>query len=63
MAKLGLYDMFDHAMAEELGVPVEEYVKKIESIPLEDCRFIIEGLMEENEERKNQSKIKFKEIK
>ncbi len=36
-----MYDMFDEAIAQELGVSKEEYIEKIESCSIELCDQII----------------------
>lgn len=48
----GLYDLIDEAMANELGVDVETYVRVIEErCTLEEADFIIENIWQEEGNR------------
>lgn len=46
-----LYDLMDIAIAEQLGVSVEEYIKKIEMVDEDLMSEIIFGLLEGDEEK------------
>jgi hypothetical protein len=56
----GLYDMMDYAVANELGVDVETYIKIIDGKCTEDeATFIIMTIMEEDIENLNNAKETF----
>ncbi len=52
--KLGLFDLLDSAIAEELGVDTKTYIKVIESesVSDEEQEYIIEGILSNNSEQK-----------
>ena len=56
----GLFDMMDHAIANELGVDVETYVKIIDGkCTEEEANFIILTIMEEDQENLEKAKEMF----
>ena len=56
----GLWDMMDHAIANELGVDLETYVKIIDHKCTEDeANFIILTIMEEDQENLEKAKETF----
>lgn len=56
----GLWDMMDHAIAGELGVDVETYIKIIDSkCTEEEANFIIMTILEEDEENLEKAKQMF----
>ena len=56
----GLWDMMDHAIANELGVDVETYVKIIDGkCTEEEANFIILTIMEEDQENLEKAKEMF----
>lgn len=56
----GLWDMMDHAIANELGVDVETYVKVIDGKCTEDeANFIILTIMEEDQDNLEKAKEMF----
>lgn len=59
--KLGLFDLFDQMVAEELGVDVETYIKVIESdsVSDEEQKEIIMGMVGDNAEAFQKSKELF----
>ncbi len=59
--KLGLFDLFDSAIAEQLGVDVKTYIEVIESenISDEEQQQIIMGVLEGNEEEIQKAKELF----
>lgn len=59
--KLGLFDLFDQMVAEELGVDVETYIKVIESdnVSDEEQKEIIMGMVGDNVEAFQKSKELF----
>ena len=60
MKKLGLWDMMDHAIAGELGVDVETYIKIIDTkCTEEEARFIILTIMEEDQDNLEKAKEMF----
>ena len=58
--KLGLFDLFDQAIAGELGVDVKTYIKVIEDENTTDAEqtIIIEGILSDDVE----TKVKAKEL-
>ena len=62
MEQISLWDMFDHAMAEQLGVDVQTYVDTIDKFNDEDMGYIIETMLKEDstEEDKQKAKELFK---
>ena len=62
MEQISLWDMFDHAMAEQLGVDVQTYVDTIDKFNDEDMGYIIETILKEDstEEDKQKAKELFK---
>lgn len=47
MKAVGLYDLFDSAMANEMGVSIEEWIEVIENrCTLDEADFIISSLFE-----------------
>ena len=62
MEQISLWDMFDHAMAEQLGVDVQTYVDTIDKFNDEDMEYIIETMLNEDsiEEDKQKAKELFK---
>lgn len=46
MEQLFLWDMFDQAIAEQLGVSVEQYIDSIDEFNDEDMEYIIFTLMD-----------------
>ena len=46
MEQLFLWDMFDQAIAEQLGVSVEQYINSIDEFNDEDMEYIIFTLMD-----------------
>jgi hypothetical protein len=59
--KLGLFDLFDQMVAEELGVDVETYIKVIESdnVSDEEQKEIIMGMVGDDVEAFQKSKELF----
>jgi hypothetical protein len=59
--KLGLFDLFDQMVAEELGVDVETYIKTIESDNVSDAeqKEIIMGMLGDDVETFQKSKELF----
>ena len=59
--KLGLFDLFDQMVAEELGVDVETYIKTIESdnVSDEEQKEIIMGVLGDDVEAFQKSKELF----
>ncbi len=58
--KLGLFDLMDQAIAEELGVDVKTYIKVIETKTSdEDTDFIIMSILEGDESKKERAKELF----
>ena len=56
----GLWDMMDHAIANELGVDVETYIKIIDGkCTEEEANFIILTIMEEDEDNLEKAKEMF----
>ena len=56
----GLFDLMDHAIAGELGVDVETYIKIIDiKCTEEETRFIILTIMEEDEDNLEKEKEMF----
>ena len=56
----GLWDMMDHAIAGELGVDVETYIKIIDTeCTEEEARFIILTIMEEDQDNLEKAKEMF----
>ena len=56
----GLWDMMDHAIANELGVDVETYVKIIDGkCTEEEANFIILTIMEEDQDNLEKAKETF----
>ena len=60
--KLGLFDLFDGAIAESLGVDVETYIRIIEdeNTTDEEQEIIIMGILSNNEEEKEKALELFK---
>lgn len=57
MAGLGLWDMMDHAIANELGVDVETYIKIIDTkCTEEEANFIILTILEEDQNNLEKAK-------
>jgi len=57
---IGLWDMMDMAMAEELGVDVETYIKIIDiKCTEEEANFIILTLMEDDQDNIQKAKEMF----
>lgn len=56
---VGLFDMMDHAIANELGVDVETYIDIIEKCTEEEANFIILTIMEEDEDNLEKAKEMF----
>ena len=60
----GLWDMMDHAIAGELGVDVETYIKIIDTkCTEEEARFIIMTIMEEDQDNLEKAKEMFNKYK
>ena len=60
MAGLGLWGMMDHAIANELGVDVETYIKIIDGkCTEEEANFIILTIMEEDQDNLEKAKEMF----
>lgn len=56
----GLWDMMDHAIAGELGVDVETYIKIIDTkCTEEEANFIILTIMEEDQDNLEKAKQMF----
>jgi len=56
----GLWDMMDHAIAGELGVDVETYIKIIDTkCTEEEAKFIILTIMEEDQDNLEKAKEMF----
>lgn len=56
----GLFDRMDHAIANELGVDVETYIKVIDiKCTEEEANFIILTIMEEDEDNLEKAKEMF----
>lgn len=56
----GLFDMFDHGIAEELGVDIETYIKIIDhKCTEEEAQFIILTILEEDQENLEKAKETF----
>ena len=56
----GLWDMMDHAIANELGVDVETYIKIIDhKCTEEEANFIILTIMEEDQDNLEKAKEMF----
>jgi len=56
----GLWDMMDNAIAQELGVDLETYIKVIDhKCTEEEANFIILTIMEEDEENLEKAKEMF----
>ncbi len=56
----GLWDMMDHAIAGELGVDVETYIKIIDTkCTEEEANFIILTIMEEDQDNLEKAKEMF----
>lgn len=55
----GLWDMMDHAIANELGVDVEVYIDIIEKCTEEEANFIILTIMEEDQDNLEKAKEMF----
>ena len=58
-----MYDLIDSAIAEELGVPLDEYIKKIESVSDLKMFAIIGGALDERPDKREQAKRMFNLIK
>jgi hypothetical protein len=56
----GLYDLMDEAIAYELGVTMEEYIKRIEELPFTRAAVVIGACLEENEELRVKARRIFK---
>lgn len=57
---IGLFDIMDQAIAEELGVDVKTYIKVIETKTSdEDTDFIIMSILEGDESKKQKAKELF----
>ena len=57
---VGLFDMFDQLIADELGVDVETYIRVIDEFNDSDMEYIIENVLSPNvsdEERDNAIKL------
>lgn len=54
----GLFDLFDAALAEELGVDVETYIRVIESVEEEDAKYIINTIMDEHSTQEDLIKVR-----
>ena len=60
----GLWDMMDHAIAGELGVDVETYIKIIDTkCTEEEANFIILTIMEEDQDNLEKAKEMFNKYK
>jgi hypothetical protein len=57
------YDLLDHAIADALGVSVEEYIEKIESTTMFRAEVIINACMSEDPEKTDKAKRIFQLIK
>ena len=55
----GLFDLMDHAIANELGVDVETYIDIIEKCTEEEANFIILTIMEEDQDNLEKAKEMF----
>jgi len=56
----GLFDMMDYAIAGELGVDVETYIKVIDiKCTVEEANFIILTIMEEDQDNLEKAKEMF----
>jgi fatty acid/phospholipid biosynthesis enzyme len=55
--KLGLFDLFDQAIAEELGVDVKTYIGVIEGedVTDEEQEIIIEGILGNDEAKRTEA--------
>jgi hypothetical protein len=54
---IGLYDMMDQAIANDLGISVEEYVNRVEWLlenDFEKGKELIDGIFEEREESREE---------
>ena len=60
---IGLWDMMDMAMAEELGVDVETYIDIIEKCTEEEVNFIIMTFFEEDVDNYDKAKEMFNKYK
>jgi primase-polymerase (primpol)-like protein len=60
---IGLWDMMDMAIAEELGVEVETYIDVIEKCTEEEANFIILTIMEEDVDNIEKAKEMFNKYK
>ena len=58
MEQISLWDMFDHAMAEQLGVDVQTYVDTIDKFNDEDMGYIIETMLKEESTKEEKQKAK-----
>ena len=43
---IGLFDLFDHAIADELGVEVEVFIDTIDKFDDDDQKYIIETILD-----------------
>jgi len=57
-----MYEYIDIATADELGVSVEEYIKKIESISEKRAEVIISAVWDEDQKKLEKAKRIFKNI-
>ena len=48
MEAVGLFDMFDQLIADELGVDVETYIRVIDEFNDSDMEYIIENVLSPN---------------
>lgn len=59
MKKMGLWDLMDLAVANELGVEVETYIDIIEKCTEGEANFIIMTIMEEDQDNLEKAKEMF----
>ena len=57
-----MYEYIDIEIADELGVSVEEYIKKIESISEKRAEVIISAVWDEDQKKLEKAKRIFKNI-
>ena len=58
MNGLGLFDMFDQLLADELGVDVETYVETIEKFDEGEMTIIIETLLDQSISKEQKDEVK-----
>lgn len=60
MQKMGLFDLMDQAIADELGVDIPTYIEVIDfKCTDEECESIIHGMLSQDKEEKEKAKELF----